>query len=330
MSRKTKTALALLSALLLTQAKADDFVSPTFDCDIAGERAERIICSFEDLSVLDQELGKKLKSKTEHPLATTEKQADWVTEIRNRCTTPDCLRKAYRQRIDELDRSIKASPQPQEVLIQPTTASSGPSPGRPVEVGQETQSGVANNIPLSGKSETSNLSSAAIKDDSAPSPSEAGQDQEQTTVLGAIISFFMKLFLNSFIVFVYVVFGLYFVMKFISTLKGDSSEETGGGTVGSSRSSRKVSSGVTESKAQASRIDLYRGDKRVCATCKFWSGSREPNSHGTQIKAEFKKALCKFSILTRDPKTGATRGASRRETLPNYDGLNCKHYERWL
>lgn len=108
-----KRGLLLLLPLSAT-ALAGEYVSPTFDCDVADERAERIICSFEDLCILDQELGHALKKANGNPGATVKAQSEWVSTTRNSCITPDCLRDVYRKRIADLNKPIEAMAPPEQ------------------------------------------------------------------------------------------------------------------------------------------------------------------------------------------------------------------------
>lgn len=99
-----KNAIYALSFFAIaSQTLASEFASPAFDCDKAYERAERIICSFEDLSILDQELAKKLQVERANPEASASAQAVWVENVRNRCGNSQCLKDVYRKRLAALD-----------------------------------------------------------------------------------------------------------------------------------------------------------------------------------------------------------------------------------
>ena len=74
------------------------------------------------------------------------------------------------------------------------------------------------------------------------------------------------------------------------------------------------------------KFGLYRSDRKLCATCIYWSGNREINSHGNQFRVELDDALCQVSKMTRDPITNRPRGASPKNTPPNF-GLNCKYHK---
>lgn len=102
--------MMLITSLLLApySSYAVGYASPSFDCNFADERAERIICSFEDLCILDLKLADKLKTSPSL-LATKSGQAQWVREVRNNCTSADCLRSAYKARLAALDEPPPAA-----------------------------------------------------------------------------------------------------------------------------------------------------------------------------------------------------------------------------
>lgn len=83
---------------------------------------------------------------------------------------------------------------------------------------------------------------------------------------------------------------------------------------------------ASNSSSRDKKFGLYSADRKLCATCLYWSGNREINSHGNQFKVEVKDALCQVSKMTRDPITNRTRGASPKNTAPNF-GLNCKYHK---
>ena len=85
---------------------AGEYTDPSFDCDVADKRVERLICSFEDLCVLDAELYKKLKklSKTDSELGNDGgAQISWISNVRNRCHDVSCIRNVYIVRTRDVD-----------------------------------------------------------------------------------------------------------------------------------------------------------------------------------------------------------------------------------
>lgn len=310
-----KPTLAILLISCLSQAWADDYISPTFDCDVADERAERIICSFEDLSVLDQDLMKKIRAGKMNPLASNEANTKWLKNVRNRCVTADCLRRAYRERIEELDGTAES--------LRPASAATTTFsvPGSDTENTKIAEPEVPRLGPGSRLRDTSPPDAS---DTTAMTVQASSPEQIEAKATGE--SFITKLVGNLFLIFVYAVFGLYGLFKIIAMWNGDDT------TVQSSsrQASKRPTDKLKASLGKKPRGQLYRKDKKVCATCQHWNGNREPNSFGNQVTAVVEKALCRASIMTRHPKTNFPRGASRRETLPSHDGASCDLYETWL
>lgn len=79
--------------------------APSFECEGAGSLQERMICASDDLSKLDVELAIAYQTATSEPVqAPTVRngQRSWVAQVRNACETEECLQRAYRARIKEL------------------------------------------------------------------------------------------------------------------------------------------------------------------------------------------------------------------------------------
>ena len=75
--------------------------SASFDCKLARSTIEKSICSNEELSKLDEELGttyKNIKSQTKRPDQLKMYQTDWL-EQRNRCANETCIADSYNEQI---------------------------------------------------------------------------------------------------------------------------------------------------------------------------------------------------------------------------------------
>lgn len=80
----------------------------SFDCAQALSTPERIICKSDELSELDTQLSEtyrvaKSKAGLDRAKRLASEQRQWLRSIRNQCTDADCLLKAYRARLNELD-----------------------------------------------------------------------------------------------------------------------------------------------------------------------------------------------------------------------------------
>ena len=88
-----------------TAPLASEPINPSFDCTKAASAAERLICSSQELAVLDVELAEAYKwLQTTSPDKNTlrAEQGEWIKNQRNICQTADCMGKAYRDRIEDL------------------------------------------------------------------------------------------------------------------------------------------------------------------------------------------------------------------------------------
>ncbi len=111
MSIILKSLIAVLAIVLLpltNQAQA----APSFDCAKASTRVERLICDYPGLARLDSELANAYRTALrDSPWASANRriraeQRDWIAE-RNRCRNRGCLRRLYRQRIDQLYAEVE-------------------------------------------------------------------------------------------------------------------------------------------------------------------------------------------------------------------------------
>lgn len=118
---------ACLGALLLFHVSAH---ATSFDCSKGRSVTERMICSNDDLSQLDDELGKLYWAIRRHTADRRAFLADsdskWLWREHN-CTDRDCLVTWYHGRIEELQRkaeSLRAAQVPQMPPV-PQTESAG-------------------------------------------------------------------------------------------------------------------------------------------------------------------------------------------------------------
>jgi hypothetical protein len=113
-----------LSGKSAKKLKLPDMQYPSFDCNAATIRAERLICSSKELADDDRKLAEAFGRKKKATFFELFKrqmeyeQADWIENVRNVCTDEVCLSIAYRKRLGALSPSI-----------QPKTAEPCPIPG---------------------------------------------------------------------------------------------------------------------------------------------------------------------------------------------------------
>lgn len=90
--------LSMLSPLTTAQAAS-------FDCGKAASEVEKIICSNDELSRLDESLSKAYLQALNRPdikMQTIESQRQWLKKERNACKNGECIKNAYETRIKEL------------------------------------------------------------------------------------------------------------------------------------------------------------------------------------------------------------------------------------
>ncbi|MDR0666923.1 MAG: lysozyme inhibitor LprI family protein [Campylobacteraceae bacterium] len=107
--KKTLLLLTLLSAFLF---------SASFDCKKATTEVEKLICSNEELSQLDDELNKAYKeilNKTDNKEALIKEQRAWIKE-RNSCKDEACIKIFYRTQIFKSKTQIAHTSTYAEVL----------------------------------------------------------------------------------------------------------------------------------------------------------------------------------------------------------------------
>lgn len=94
----------IISTVLLAIGAAASAAS--FDCAKASTTIEKTICSDERLSELDAQLGQSYKksfSDQEKAEAVKTAQRIWIAVVRNKCQDTTCLKRAYAERIKDLD-----------------------------------------------------------------------------------------------------------------------------------------------------------------------------------------------------------------------------------
>ena len=103
----TAAVVVTLAASFAGQALA----APSFDCNKASTRVERMICDHPRIARLDSKMADAYRTALrDSPWASANRrirrdQKQWIAE-RNRCRKPRCLRQLYRQRIDQLHADV--------------------------------------------------------------------------------------------------------------------------------------------------------------------------------------------------------------------------------
>jgi uncharacterized protein len=76
----------------------------SFDCANA-DTAQAIVCADETLAAADVELEKIVKERSAGDPSVISLQSAWITSVRDKCSTSECLSGVYQQRINELESS---------------------------------------------------------------------------------------------------------------------------------------------------------------------------------------------------------------------------------
>jgi uncharacterized protein len=85
---------------------AGNIHAASFDCGKAASEVEKMICSNDELSKLDESLNKaylRVLKRNDIKKQTIERQRQWLKNERNSCRDAECLKKAYESRIGELE-----------------------------------------------------------------------------------------------------------------------------------------------------------------------------------------------------------------------------------
>ncbi|HTY21758.1 MAG TPA: lysozyme inhibitor LprI family protein, partial [Desulfomonilaceae bacterium] len=98
----------LILAIFFLLMTAGNAHAASFDCGKATSEVEKIICSNDELSRLDESLNKayqKALTRTETRKQTIESQKQWLQNERDACENAECIKNAYETRIWELSPS---------------------------------------------------------------------------------------------------------------------------------------------------------------------------------------------------------------------------------
>ena len=126
-----RTSILLAAAVLLPATFTTTAHAASFDCAKARTLIENHICGDQKLSALDEELSKvyrEVLDATPRPDAFRASQRVWLRDVRNVCTTSQCLTKAYQDRLDDLIPSTRAANQ--DKPSKPTRPAGVPEPVR--------------------------------------------------------------------------------------------------------------------------------------------------------------------------------------------------------
>lgn len=99
----------ILSASLLVLSTSS--YAASFDCAKAKSNNEKIICSNESISKMDDDLSqnyKELISLYKDTKAIKTWQKDWLISLKNQCKDAKCLEDSYKNRIKEIKSALKA------------------------------------------------------------------------------------------------------------------------------------------------------------------------------------------------------------------------------
>lgn len=91
--------------------------APSFSCAKASSHSEKLICSDAEMAAMDSRLAdgyRRLLSLTDDPAGLKREQANWLKATRNACRTADCMKSAYRERIDDLETTAQYLSKPAE------------------------------------------------------------------------------------------------------------------------------------------------------------------------------------------------------------------------
>jgi uncharacterized protein len=84
----------------------------SFDCEAARAHADILVCSNPELSRMDEELDRHYRRAVREapaPLRLLREQRNWLRQ-RDACSTPECLRQAYSQRLLVLQGQTSFAP----------------------------------------------------------------------------------------------------------------------------------------------------------------------------------------------------------------------------
>lgn len=107
-----RPSILFAAALLLPATFTSTAHAASFDCAKARTLIENHICADQRLSALDEELSKvyrEVLDATPRPDAFRASQRTWLRDVRNVCTTSQCLTAAYQARLDDLIPSTRTA-----------------------------------------------------------------------------------------------------------------------------------------------------------------------------------------------------------------------------
>jgi uncharacterized protein len=99
-TKAAKQIAALCSAMALGLTLSVS--AANFDCGAVKLAAEKLVCSDQELSGLDEQLAaayRKALGEAKNPAALRAEQQQWLREVRDACNDAECLRWAYQGRI---------------------------------------------------------------------------------------------------------------------------------------------------------------------------------------------------------------------------------------
>lgn len=85
-------------------------IRPSFDCEKASSRAEKMICASKELADADRKMADAFELKKQSvPFGISKKQikreqSDWIAHVRDVCSDEACLFEAYQRRIESLSQ----------------------------------------------------------------------------------------------------------------------------------------------------------------------------------------------------------------------------------
>ena len=83
-------------------------IKPSFDCARASNAAEQMVCSSSELAILDLSISNSYRDAMASLRAPHERrqlkdaQLYWLKEVRNRCSSIECMKNAYDTRLQDL------------------------------------------------------------------------------------------------------------------------------------------------------------------------------------------------------------------------------------
>lgn len=172
----------------------------SFDCTKAGTPIEKAICSYPELSALDEQLASiyRIAATTAADQSQLKhEQRTWISQVRNKCEDANCLALTYQTRISELvgkapNQLLPANDQMPQNQLQASLTNSAPpqnttppestiqqqSPS-PTESSQQTQFLVPEQQAMPDKSDTTGHSTETLQ--------ESGLTSLQIKLLGLVL-----------------------------------------------------------------------------------------------------------------------------------------------